>query len=170
MIVAISESEARRARHPHDIFLINLITNHVLLFIGLLGLAKSYPWLMLLTPLISVVLLGYLLYRSRQVRHHESWFVSCHWQLCARHSRFFVVILALLAAVIGGLLLSVDGELAALRPGHYALGGVAFLPTMLSILALIVLESDAAHKARHGELPDWLAERYPSQGVNAATL
>jgi hypothetical protein len=38
---------------------------------------------------------------------------------------------------------------------------VAMLPTVFSVLVLIIMESDAVHKANLGEVPDWLVEKYP---------
>jgi hypothetical protein len=70
--------------------------------------------------------------------------------------------LLVLAVVVGGLLLSVGGDASQLKPGHYALGGVSALPTLLFILVLIVMESDALHKAKTGEVPQWLIDKYPN--------
>ncbi|WP_419590911.1 hypothetical protein [Thiolapillus sp.] len=50
----ISEDARKKARHPHEFLLINLITNHILLFVGLLGMAKQEPWLLLIVPIISL--------------------------------------------------------------------------------------------------------------------
>lgn len=167
----ISEDESRQARHPHELFLINLITNHILLFVGLLGMAGSVPALMLIIPGISVVILSYLIIKAKRALTAAPWFVACHWQLCAKRSKFFIFMILGVAAAIGLLILSVGGDPAQLKPGHKALGGLLILPVMLSVLVLVVMESDAVHKAKVGELPDWLVERYPNpamQQVEAA--
>jgi membrane-associated HD superfamily phosphohydrolase len=158
----VSEAEITDAKHPHEIFLINLITNHVLIFVGLLGMAKTYPWVMLITPSISIVVLSYLMIRSRSKLKSGSWYAACHWQLCAHRSKLFIGMLLVLALVIAGLLLSVGGDASQLKPGHYALGGVSALPTLVFILVLIVMESDALHKARTGVVPQWLIDKYPN--------
>ena len=158
----VTEEVSRKARLPHEIFLINLITNHILVFVGLLGLAKTYPGVMLVTPAISFVVLTYLMFRARRALKVDSWFIACHWQLCAHRSKMFIGMLLLLALVIGGLIVSVGGDASQLRPGHYALGGVASLPTLIFVLALIVMESDALHKARTGQVPEWLVNKYPN--------
>lgn len=157
----IDEAERKNARHPHEYFLINLITNHILVFVGLLGMARDTPMLLLIVPTVSVSILVYLLYRARRSLKVDDWFAMCHWQLCARRSRFFIGMILFMGLVILGLLLSVGGDASALKPGHYALGGVAILPTMFSVLVLIIMESDAVHKASVGEVPDWLVEKYP---------
>jgi len=157
----ISEQERKQARHPHEYFLINLITNHILLFVGLLGMARDNPQAMLIVPVISISILSYLLFRASRSFGRDPWFVSCHWQLCARRSRFFIGMIVFMGLVVLGLILLVGGDMSALKPGHYAMGGVAMLPTIFSVLVLVVMESDAVHKANLGEVPDWLVEKYP---------
>ena len=58
---------------------------------------------------------------------------------------------------LGGV--AVDGG--QLRPQHWALGAAAFLPTMVTVLALIIMESEALHHAKIGLLPDWVLDRFP---------
>ena len=157
----IPEQERKQARHPHEYFLVNLITNHILVFVGLLGMARDNPFLLLIVPTVSILILSYLLYRARRSFKVDSWFVCCHWQLCARRSRFFIGMILFMGLVVLGLILSVGGDVNALKPGHYALGGVAILPTMFSVLVLIIMESDAVHKANISEVPDWLVKKYP---------
>jgi len=155
----ISEKERKQASHPHEIFLINLITNHILIFIGLLGMAGSYPLLMLVTPTISLCILGYLLFRSQRSLTRDPWFVKCHWQISARRSLLFIAMLTFMGLVIVVVLLISAGDP---KPQHYAIGGVGILPTMLTILALIVMESDAMHQARLGKLPDNIVRKFPN--------
>ncbi len=157
----ISEQERKQARHPHEFFLINLITNHILVFVGLLGMAKENPMILLIVPLISILILSYLLFRARRAFKQDTWFVCCHWHLCARRSRFFIGMIALMGLVVLGLVLSVGGDVNALKPGHYAVAGVAMLPTVFSVLVLIIMESDAVHKANSGDVPNWLIKKFP---------
>ncbi len=166
----VTETLAQKAKFPHEIFLINLITNHILIFVGLLGMAKSYPLVMLVTPGISLIVMTYLMFRARHALKADPWYVACHWQLCAHRSKMFLGMLLLLAVVVGGILLSVGGDASQLKPGHFALGGVASLPTLLFVLVLIVMESDALHKARTGVVPEWLVKKYPNEAAHAAAV
>lgn len=158
----ISEAHSKAARHPHEIFLINLITNHILLFVAALGVAGSYPELLLVIPVVSAVITTYLMVRARASLKRDPWFVKCHWQLAAKRSRLFLIMLGLMAAALLLLLLASGGDP---EPQHWALGGAAMLPTMVTVLALIVMESDAMHQARHGMIPKWLEERFPATDV-----
>jgi len=154
----IPENEKEQARHPHEIFLINLITNHILIFIALLGMARTYPLLMLVTPTISLCTLLYLLYRARRSLAQDAWFVKCHWQIAAHRSRLFITMLVIMGLAVGAVLLISGGDL---KPQHYAFGAIGILPTMLTTLVLIVMESDAMHQARLGKLPDSIVQRFP---------
>ena len=161
----VTDELVNKAKLPHEIFLINLITNHILVFVGLLGMARTYPWVMLVTPTISIVVLSYLMIRARRALKAYPWYVACHWQLCAHRSKMFIGMLAFLGLVVVGILLSAGGDASQLKPGHYALGGVASLPTLLFVLVLIVMESDALHKARTGQVPDWLVKKHPKDAA-----
>jgi hypothetical protein len=46
-------------------------------------------------------------------------------------------------------------------PQQYALAGLTFFPVMLSVIALILMESEALQHARHGTLPKRVLERCP---------
>lgn len=158
----ITEAQSKAARHPHEIFLINLITNHILLFVAALSVANSYPFLLLPIPVISAVVMAYILGRARVSLARDPWFVKCHWQVAAKRSWIFLLMLGLMAAAVLLLLLVSGGDP---KPQHWALGGAAMLPTMVTVLALIVMESDAMHQARHGMLPKWVVERFPDADV-----
>ena len=161
MYYDVTDEQRKAAKLPHEIFLLNLITNHILIFVGLLGIAGSYPWVMLVTPTISIVLLSYVILRAQKALKKDDWYVAIHWQLSAFRSKLFIGMLAVLGVIIVGLLLSVGGDANQLRPGHYAVGGVAMLPTLITVLVLIIMESDAVHKAKMGQVPQSLMKKYP---------
>jgi len=112
--------------------------------------------------------LSYIMINARRSLKTADWYVACHWQLCAHRSKMFIGMLMLLGFVMIGLLISAGGDPSQLKPGHYAIAGVAALPTLVFILALIVMESDALHKARTGQVPEWLVDKHPQPAVQAA--
>jgi len=161
----ISDQEAKRAKIPHEIFLVNLVGNHILWFIAALGVARSYWQPLALVPVFSVVTLVYILWRARWSRSRDPWFVMCHWDICARRSRVFIVMLGLLglAVCLGWVAYSYLGMM---KVAVYAvIGGVGILPVMVTVLILIVMESDALHQAAHRRLPKSVQERFPNPGV-----
>ncbi|KAA6183238.1 hypothetical protein F2Q65_16200 [Thiohalocapsa marina] len=158
----VTDREIKQANVPHEIFLTNLIGNHILLAVALGGIAGSFPWAMAVIPAISFSLLGYTLWRARQSIRRDPWYVMCHWQVCARRSRIFIVMLSLLLVVMA---LGWAGHvyLGMMKEAVIALVvGVGILPVMVTILILIIVESDALYHANQAKLPAWVVQRYPN--------
>ncbi|WP_207063907.1 hypothetical protein [Motiliproteus sp. SC1-56] len=162
MKLELSGDEIRRAKHPHELFLTNMIGNHILWFVAALGMFGSFWQPLALVPVFSVAILGYILWRARRARQESSWYVMCQWQIAARRSRGFILMLGVLVTV------SCLGLL-----GHFYLGmekvavmamvgGMGLLPVLVSVLALIVMESDALHQVSQGKLSPRVFERYPN--------
>ena len=84
----------------------------------------------------------------------------CHWQLAARRSRIFILMLSLLG-VIAGLAYIAHSQFGVMREAAYALvGGIGMLPMLGTVLVLILLESESLNQARQARLPDWVARRF----------
>lgn len=158
----VSPEEVKKANVPHEIFLTNLIGNHVLMFVGTTGLAGSFPWIMALTPSISFALMGYTLWRAKRSLKVDSWYVKCHWQVAARRTKLFLGMMTMLAVVslLGWLGYTYGGMM---KEAVFALiGGIGLLPTMVVMLVLIIMESDALYHANQHKLPDWVVKRFPN--------
>ncbi|QYZ67122.1 MAG: hypothetical protein OI74_07580 [Gammaproteobacteria bacterium (ex Lamellibrachia satsuma)] len=157
----IAEEVASKAKMPHEIFLTNLIGNHILWFVASLGLAKSYWQPLAMVPVVSLGLLVYTLWRARRSKEIDDWFVMCHWQICAARSRVFIymLLLGLIASLLGWVGYAYFGMM---EVAVYALvGGIGGLPVMVTVLVLILMESDALHQTILHKLPDRLVEKYP---------
>lgn len=158
----VSQDEIRRANVPHEIFLTNLIGNHILMAVAAGGMAGSFPWLMAVIPIVSFSLLGYTLWRARKSLKEDPWYVMCHWQICARRSRIFIsmLLLLLLVAALGWVGYTYGGMM---KEAVWALiGGTGILPIMMTVLVLVIVESDALYHANQAKLPKWVVERYPN--------
>jgi len=161
----ISEEESHKAKIPHEIFLSNLIGNHILWFIASLGLAKTYWQPLALVPVASVILLLYTLWRARQSKKRDSWYVMCHWQIAAKRSRVFIymLLLGLTISFLGWLGYAYGGMM---KEAVFAIvGGIGILPVMVTVLVLILMESDILHQAALHKLPDRITDKYPNPGV-----
>jgi len=161
----VSPDEIKKANVPHEIFLTNLIGNHILMAVAAGGMAGSFPWLMAVIPIVSFSLLGYTLWRAHRSLSRDPWYVMCHWQVCARRSRIFILMLTLLLAVIalGWVGYTYGGMM---KEAVWALiGGTGILPIMVTVLVLVIVESDALYHANQAKLPDWVVERYPNPGA-----
>lgn len=157
----VSEADIKAAKFPHELFLINLIFNHILIFVAVLS-ASSLQQYVVIVPVVSVAILAYTFWRGHRSLKTDPWFAKCHWQIAVRRSRIFLIMLGLMGLAIVILLLVSGGDL---RPQHYAFGGAAMLPTMVTVLVLIVMESDALHQAKQGIVSDKLVERFPDHGL-----
>lgn len=160
----ISEQQQNQAKIPHEVFLTNLIGNHILWFIAALGLARTYWQPLALVPLFSVATLSYILWRAARSRRVDPWYVMCHWQICARRSRVFIYMM-MFVSVVAVLGWAGYAYLGMMKEAVYALiGGIGLLPVMVTVLVLIIMESDLLHQASQGKLPDRVVETYPNPG------
>ena len=164
MQFTITEEESKKAKHPHDIFLLNLIFNHILIFVAILS-ASSLAHYIVVVPVLSIMSMIYLFIGASRAKTKASWYVSGHWQLCAKRSRMFLIMILIVSAIFVILWFVSGGNL---RPQHWALGGAAFFPAMLTVFALIIMESEGLHHAKIGKLPDWVKQKYPQGSYEPA--
>ncbi|MGE5152386.1 MAG: hypothetical protein ACM3ST_00065 [Bdellovibrio bacteriovorus] len=158
----VSKEDIKKANVPHEIFLTNLIGNHILMTVAAGGVAGSFPWVMAVIPAISFGLLSYILWRARWSLTRDPWYVMCHWQLTARRARIFIAMLSLLLVVmaLGWAGYTYGGMM---KEAVWALiGGTGILPIMVTVLVLVIVESDALYHANQAKLPKWVVQRYPN--------
>ncbi|MEA1048944.1 hypothetical protein U5801_03840 [Lamprobacter modestohalophilus] len=158
----VSDREIKQANIPHEIFLTNLIGNHILMAVAAGGIAGSFPWVMAIIPAISFSILTYTLWRAHRSIGRDPWYVMCHWQVCARRSRIFIGMLSLLmvAMLLGWAGHAYGGMM---KEAAIALvAGIGILPVMVTVLVLIIVESDALYNASQAKLPAWVVERFPN--------
>lgn len=158
----ISPEEGKRAKWPHEIFLINLIFNHIFLFCATVAVFGTFPLLTALVPAISFAIIGYILIKARRVAaSDESWFVKAHWQIGARRNRLFMLLLTVTCIVSGGGLWLSKMFGWAKIPTIALIAGVGLLPFMVALLVLIVLGNESVFMARNGKLPKRFLEQNP---------
>ncbi len=163
----ISPEEGKRAKWPHEIFLINLIFNHIFLFCATVAVFGTFPLLTALVPAISFAIIGYILIKARRVAaSDEPWFVKAHWQIGARRNRLFMLLLTVTCIVSGGGLWLSKMFGWAKIPTIALIAGVGLLPFMVALLVLIVLGNESVFMARNGKLPKRFLEQNP--GMQAA--
>lgn len=165
MALLPSESEKKKAKLPHDIFLSNLIANHILLFAALASMGAKYSHLLAVIPVLSVTALATIFYRSHRVRIADSQFVYIHWQIALRWSKLLLLMLVLLISALG-VAWYAHHYMGLMREMSYALAaGLGLFPTMISVLVLTVVESDALNHAKNGTLPKWARRRFLAEDV-----
>ncbi len=149
----VGHTQVKLAAIPHDIFLFNMIGNHILIQVILGGMAKTFPYLLAIPPLISFTLIWYTLWRAAKSPQWDTPFIQCHWAVAARRTRTFLVMLTILAGV--GLFAAFAHFYMGLMPeaAIALVGGMGLLPVMVTMLILIIMESDALHMAKHKRAP-----------------
>lgn len=158
----IPSDQLKQAKQPHELFLINLIFNHILVFIAALSIVDSIPYFIFIVPLTSVSILSYTLWRANKSLTCDPWYVKCHWHICTRRSKVFLsVIFFLMFVMLLGWVGYTYYEMERVQT-LALIGGIVMLPTMGTILVLIILESDALHQSRNGSLPPWVVEKFPT--------
>lgn len=157
MQFSVSDEDIHKAKWPHDLFLINLIFNHILMFAAFLSASSLWQWV-IVVPIASLIILLYTMWRARRSLRVDSWYVMCHWQICFKRSKMFIGMILLMLAAMAAVLLYSGGDPG---PQQIALAGAAVLPTMVMVLVLIILETESLDDARKGRVPDSVVERYP---------
>ena len=158
-----SPAEIKAARWPHEIFLINLVFNHVFVFVVSLGVIKSIPMMIVLTPLISFSIIIYILIKQKSIEASDaSFFLKGHWKIAAARNRWFMYLLIFTCTISGGGYF-LFGALGLNKITLWALIiGIGLLPFMIALLTLVTLGSDSMNIARDGRLPgNFLAKNPP---------
>lgn len=163
----ISKEETFRAKWPHEIFLINLVFNHILVFASTFGVFSTFPLMVLVVPVISFAITGYILIKARQIaKSDETWFVKSHWIIADKRNKNFMKLLVVTCSIVGGGLL-LSKMMGWSKISTIALiGGFGLLPFMVALLVLIVLGNDSMYQARHSKLPKRFVEQNPDPSVS----
>ena len=156
MLFHVNEEEAKKAKLPHDLFLINLIFNHIFMFAAFLSASSLWKWV-IMVPIFSFIVLTYTIFRARYSLKNDSWYVMCHWQICAKRSWIFIGMISLMLLAVAIILLVSGGHP---RPQQIALAGIAILPTMVTTFVLIIMETVSLDDSRNGRVPDAVVERF----------
>lgn len=151
MSEVIDEEQRRRAKFPHELFMVNLGAH---LLLGPLAIFLEIGRLGLLIPIgFSALIIAYSYWRTGQAQAEA--FVHAHWQLALRRYRLLMLAYLISAVLIGiGWLLSFNIDPAS--PQKFlpvALTRIGVMPTVLMVLACFVLENGALGMALRGESP-----------------
>ena len=153
-----SDKELKEGQFPHQIFLFNLIGNHVLLI--LIALSNSSYLEVTAIPIgISLMIFSYILIKAPTRLKSESEFVRSHWALALKRTKIFLAVYTFLftAALSSWLAYNYAGVMK--EQAIAIAGGLGILPTMVVVLVLCILETDALHQALNGTVPRTFAER-----------
>jgi hypothetical protein len=153
-----SQKELKDGQFPHQLFLFNMVGNHVL--VALIALSNSSHLEVTVIPVcISLMILAYTLIKAPARLKSKSLFVRSHWQIVVKRTRIFLIAYAALFTVglIAWLSYSYAGVMK--EQAIAIAGGLGILPTMVVVLVLTIMETDALHQALNARIPKTMAER-----------
>ena len=153
-----SKEELRLGQLPHQLFLFNMVGNHILLSIIALS-NSSVPWLALGVPLIGCLIIGFTLIRGQSLKNHESDFIRANWRMVLKRTKVFMIAYGLLGVAVTIAWL-VHDSIAIKEMAYAIVGGLGILPTMVMVLVLTVIESESLNHALKGELTEKQREQF----------
>jgi hypothetical protein len=158
MLFEIDESIRKRAKSPHELFMLNLAGFHLLaapgsfVFMGKPGL---------LIPLsLSLLIIAFFWIQAARLKQREHWFVAAHWRLAANRTKILLVGYLISGTIIGLTALAIPegGKGAIMADAFFR---VAIVPALLTVMVCFVLESSGIFMATKAELPNGLVKRFP---------
>ena len=158
MLFEIDETTCKRAKTPHELFMLNLAGFHLLaapgsfVFMGKPGL---------LIPLsLSLLIIAIFWIQAARLKDREHWFIAAHWRLAADRTKILMVGYLITGGIIGltALATPAGGKGAIMADAFFR---VAIVPALLTVMVCFVLESSGIFMATKGELPSGLVKRFP---------
>ncbi|MFA6970288.1 MAG: hypothetical protein WC208_02695 [Gallionella sp.] len=150
----VTESEVSRAKSLHSMLLFDFIVVHVFVFVLALSLLKASLIPIMVMPVISIALLGSVIFKAtRAISQETSVFVLCHNLLAAKRAKLFLMLFVVTGSLTAMLVFG-GAQFGMSKITSYALAaGIGQLPFMVALLVLVVLEFDAEHQCKAGKIP-----------------
>jgi hypothetical protein len=149
----INSDEISRAKRLHSVLLFDFIVVHVFVFVIALGMYKSSIIPLICFPLISIILLSFVLFQANKTAKDPSWFVRCHALLAAKRAKLFMT-LFIVTGSFTAIMYFGGPQFGLSKITSMSLAfGLGQLPFMVALLALVVLEFDAEHQCKDGKVP-----------------
>ena len=159
----LNHKEMKTGQFPHQIFLFNMIGNHVL--IALIALSNSsYLEVTVIPILISLAILLYTVIKAPFYIRSESLFIRTHWSVALKRTKIFLITYALLFSAGLAAWLSYNYAGVMKEQAMAMAGGLGILPTMVVVLVLTILETETLHQALNGEIPKSFLDRLAESG------
>lgn len=174
----VTDQEVSAAKNPHHIFNLNVILTHLAISQAALEMGDGSPMNLMMIPVISLMVISYLYFKSKKLAAGDSWFVAAHWTLAWRRGRILALSYAAAGVVIavvmglgsllgGGMMmndLSVDGTS---TPIHEKI--TMFLSAVIvffTLLAMFLQEGISVYDAGKGII-DPSIEKYIPRDANS---
>ena len=159
----IPDPVRRKAKSPHELFMLNLALFHLLLAPVAIVLDIGI-WGILIPLTASLLVIAFTYAQSRHADNGKPWFVVAHWKLAMRRYRILLVAYAVSGTIVGiGLLIgsgSADQNMAEIMVTVFT--RIAAVPMLLAVILCFVLESGSIYQAGRGEVPEAVEKSFPA--------
>ena len=174
----INDEIRKKAKAPHELFMINLALVHLLLgpasVVAMHYLADSaHAFFGLLIPLLfSCLFIGYTYLREKRSEREDPWFVALNWKIALRRYRWMLIAYAVTAVfLVGGWLLGQSADQKTMQDIIFTISSrIGVMPTVIMTFVALVLESSTLSLAVRGEIADSLVERFRPPGKSATGI
>lgn len=158
----IADAVRARAKNAHEVFILNLIAFHLFLAPAAIALGIG-AWGLLLTPLFSLPVLGFIFLRARRAESRDPWFVMVHWKLAVQRAKLLLIAYGVTAAILLLAVVLTQGSDESMRHILFTVfTRVGVMPVVIMVFVTFVLSSSALYQAGKGEVPDGILRRYPA--------
>lgn len=159
----VEEGIRKRAKSPHELFMLNLAVFHLLFTPAAIALGIGL-WAFLIPLTLSGAVMLFTLWRTHYCVSHCPWYVMLHWQLALRRYRWLLGAYGVTATILAlGWLLTMGIEQHSTQQiMRTVFTRLSVVPTLLTVMVCFIMESGAIMQASGGQIPDNLAQRYPA--------
>lgn len=160
---SLTPEELKAGQLPHQLFLFNMIGNHILMTVIALS-NSTLPQLALIIPVVSAIIVSIILLKGRSMVNAESLFIRCHWILAVKRTKVFLLgyVAFAIAAAFGAMMYFYMGVMKEMAMA--IIGGLGILPVMALVLVLTVIESESLQHSLNGSIPDAIWKKVSGEG------
>lgn len=165
----VDEATRKKAKTPHELFMINIAVFHLLLGpASVLAInhlfGNSYAFFGLLIPvLISCLFILYTYFRKRSSERNDPWFVAVNWNIALRRYGWMFIAYAITTIILtGGWLLGLSAEQRTMQEIIFTISSrIGIMPMIIMTFVSLVLESSSLGLVVKGEIADSLVKHFP---------
>jgi hypothetical protein len=158
----VDEGLRKRAKSPHELFMLNLAVFHLLATPAGIALGIGM-WAFLIPLTLSGLVMLFTLWRAKRCEHDCAWFVMMHWKLALRRYRYLLMAYGVTALILAmGWLLTMGEQHSTQHIMRTVFTRLSVVPTLLMVMVSFIMESGAIVQASAGQVPDGLAALYPA--------
>jgi len=158
----VDDAVRKKAKSPHELFMLNLAAFHLLATPAGIALEIGL-WAFLIPLILSVMVMLITWRRAKYCELYCPWFVMLHWKLALRRYRFLLIAYGATALILGlGWLLTMGEQHSTQHIMRTVFTRLSIVPTLLMVMVGFIMESGAIVQASAGQVPDRIATLYPT--------